>query len=68
MAKKKEETRGRTSAADGGVAPVGGDDAAVMITFRMSKRMRDDVERAAKKAGVKTSEWWRQACQAALEA
>jgi hypothetical protein len=71
MAKKKKKDHrhdnpGRPPASEGGSAPVGGDDAAIVISLRVSPVLRDRVELAAKKAGASTSQWWRDAALAAL--
>jgi hypothetical protein len=50
----------------GGVAPVGGNDAAIVISLRVPASLRDRVDVAAKNAGASTSQWWRDAALAAL--
>lgn len=39
----------------------------IAISFRLPADLKDQVDAAARKAGIPISEWWRQAAQARLE-
>lgn len=63
---KRKKSPGRTAAKDGGTAPVGGEDAAIVIALRVPAELVERMEKAAHKAGTNRSQWARDTIEAAL--
>lgn len=58
---KRRHNPGRPPASAGGSAPVGGDDAAVVLSLRVSQSLLDETRAVAKAHGLSLSDLWRRA-------